>query len=153
MTMQIRETGLQEIERIKELWEQLNQHHLNHSSHWKGHFEQLAFAPRFNTLAQRDQVLVAIAERDDGAVGYCVASLAGSRGEIDSIYIADAERSSGIGKKLLQHGVDWLKQHGATSILVDVAQGNEAALGFYESCGFNGGQAICAVAHIGFTVE
>lgn len=55
---------------------------------------------------------------------------------MDSIYVEPEYRGQGIGRKLAESGLAWLKQQGCRHIDVLVAGGNEAVLPFYEKLGF-----------------
>ncbi len=54
-------------------------------------------------------------------------------GEIDSIYVKDGSRGSGIGRLLMNDCLAWLKMNGSKRVKVAVVYGNEDALGFMRS--------------------
>jgi len=64
--------------------------------------------------------------------GYCIASLDGYEGEIDSIYVKKERRKSGIGATLMKECLEWLKKNGSERIKVVVAYGNEDVFDFYK---------------------
>jgi len=45
-------------------------------------------------------------------------------------------RGDGVGKHLVVEGVGWLREVGARTVIVGVAEGNDRALSFYRRLGF-----------------
>jgi len=90
------------------------------------------------------ETVVLVAERDGAVVGYLYGTIAGPdwmslRGEagvIQDIIVDPAHRGGGIGRKLLEAGLDWLKQHGAPRAVLSTAQRNDAAQRLFTSVGF-----------------
>jgi len=82
-------------------------------------------------------VHIEAAEDKGGAlVGHCICSVRDETGELDSIYMEPEYRGQGVGRKLAESGLAWLKQQGCRYIDVLVAGGNEAVLPLYEKLGF-----------------
>ncbi len=78
-----------------------------------------------------------LAARGDSTIGYCICTIsAEGDGEIDSIFVENGYRRSGIGEELMRRALAWLDAEGAKRKIVAVAAGNEAAIPFYESFGF-----------------
>jgi ribosomal protein S18 acetylase RimI-like enzyme len=122
---------------IRPLWEGLNEHHLVRSPNFRGHYEQMTFEARKKDLLKKEHLHVILAVRDGEPIGYCVCTIsAEGDGEIDSIFVADGYRRSGIGEELMRRAIAWLDAGGAKKKIVAVAAGNEAAIPFYESFGF-----------------
>ncbi|MDR7482597.1 MAG: GNAT family N-acetyltransferase [Armatimonadota bacterium] len=76
-------------------------------------------------------------------VGFVVAVLAKhwadqSRtvGQIGEFFVYPEYRREGLGRKLAQAVIDWLKSHGADEIQSGVVAGNLRGLRFWEACGF-----------------
>jgi ribosomal protein S18 acetylase RimI-like enzyme len=131
------EKGVDSLDLIRPLWEQLNEHHLVRSPNFKQHYEQMTFEARKRDLQKKDQLRVITAVEDCHIIGYCVCTIsAEGDGEIDSIFVEDAYRRSGIGEELMRRALSWLDLGGARKMIVAVAAGNEAAIPFYESFGF-----------------
>jgi len=131
------EMGPESIEIIRPLWEGLNVHHLVRSPNFRGHYEQMTFDVRKKDLLKKEHLQVILATKDDSSIGYCVCTIsAEGDGEIDSIYVEDSYRRSGIGEELMTRAIAWLDSGGAKRKIVAVAAGNEAAIPFYESFGF-----------------
>jgi diamine N-acetyltransferase len=131
------ELGPESIEIIRTLWEGLNAHHLVRSPNFRDHYEQMTFDVRKKDLLKKERLQIILAVRDGNPVGYCVCTISAEYdGEIDSIFVEDSYRRSGIGEELMTRAIAWLDAGGAKKKIVAVASGNEAAIPFYESFGF-----------------
>ena len=131
-----RRINLDEAEAIRHLWLQLNELHQSNSVHHKNHFARFTFEERLQQLAAAETATIFVASCGSAAVGYCICSLRGSSGEIDSLFVENSHRGKGIGGQLLNTALQWLKKQRAANISVAVAHGNESALPFYHSFGF-----------------
>jgi ribosomal protein S18 acetylase RimI-like enzyme len=134
--MNIRKTSAEHISDIKALWENLNAHHLSGSSHFKGHFSKLTFEKRVENLKKRDRLIVYVAEDKGEKVGYCIATVDGVAGEVDSLFVQESYRGKGLGRELISHALQWLEQENCETIRVAIAEGNENVLDFYRRFGF-----------------
>ena len=124
---------------IKELWEDLNEHHCEKSQHFKDFFESFSFEDRkeyFAKKADSGKLCIWIARQSDHKIAYLVASIADNIGEIDSMYVTLESRENGIGFTLMEKAMEWLKANDVKKTIIGVAAGNEAAFGFYEKFGF-----------------
>jgi len=63
-------------------------------------------------------------------------------GELSDMWIEPEFRRLGIGRKLSDLAIDWLKMHPIHSIEIQVLVGNEASYKLYESMGF-----VCDFRH------
>jgi ribosomal protein S18 acetylase RimI-like enzyme len=137
MAIEYVEKGADSLDLIRPLWEGLNAHHLVRSPNFRGHYEQMTFEARKKDLLKKERLQIILAVRAGSPVGYCVCTIsAEGDGEIDSIYVEDGYRRSGIGEELMTRAIAWLDAGGAKKKIVAVAAGNEAAIPFYESFGF-----------------
>lgn len=68
---------------------------------------------------------------EENANGASVAFMGIDGDKLEMLFVAQEERGNGIGKKLLQHGMD---AHGVTKL--DVNEQNPQGRGFYEHMGF-----------------
>ena len=130
--MEINKIKNQNVYQVKPLWEELNRHHCEHSTHFKAHFKAFTFEERIKQLESRDAVAVFVAEDQSEFIGYCMASIKAHEGEIDSIFVEPDHRNQKVGERLMQCAESWLKVMGATRLVVCVAEGNESAFGFYH---------------------
>ena len=135
----ITKRGPESIDAIQPLWEALNRHHADVSSHFTEHFEANDFDKRRAYLlakAERGPLRIFMAEADAALQGYCVCTLSEGHGAIESLYVLDSRRGSGLGSRLMEAALAWLDAHGAVTKSLDVVHGNDAALSFYARLGF-----------------
>ncbi len=130
------ELGADYIDMIRPLWEGLNEHHLVRSPNFRQHYEQMTFDTRKRDLLKKQQLRIIVAAKEGHTIGYCVCTIHEETGEIDSIFVEEEYRRSGIGEELVHRALAWLEAGGAKKKIVAVAAGNEAAIPFYESFGF-----------------
>ena len=127
------------LDEIKELWEELNQFHIEKSVDFKNHYKAFTFAARKESIVRHIEngaLLVAIAYCNNLKIGYCISSVVDGIGEIDSIFVKTGYRKSDVGHKLMEMSLDWIKTNAAKKIVVKVSVGNEEVFGFYSKYGF-----------------
>ena len=130
--MEIKRLNRENIEEIKELWQDLNAHHRELSTHFKRHFATFTFSQRIEKLTIKEKLIVFLAKMDEVKIGYCLATYDKAIGEIDSIYIRPEYRGNGIGEKLMSEAMHWLEQQEWKEINIYIAEGNEGAIDFYR---------------------
>ncbi|MGL5818453.1 MAG: ribosomal protein S18-alanine N-acetyltransferase [Phycicoccus sp.] len=89
---------------------------------------ELAARPR------RDYVVVA---GGSGPVGYAGLDHRGEVSDVMTVAVAPASRGLGLGRVLLDELVRRARGRGASSVMLEVRADNAAALGLYESAGFD----------------
>lgn len=134
--MEIEILNLNHIEEIKELWQELNEHHRKLSTHFKDHFATFTFNQRIQNLIGKEKYSVFLARADESKIGYCIASYDKETGEIDSIYIKPESRGKGLGRILMTEAMHWLEKQKCKDIRVYIADGNENVKSFYRKFGF-----------------
>jgi ribosomal protein S18 acetylase RimI-like enzyme len=85
-----------------------------------------------------------VAERDGAIAGYVYAALEplswkelrGPSGFIHDVVVADEARNSGIGKRLMETAMDWLREHGAPRVILWTAAPNDTAQRLFRELGF-----------------
>lgn len=70
---------------------------------------------------------------DNKLVGYCLAQLENGVGKINSIYILKKYQGFGIGSKLLQNALEYLK---SVNVMLECAKYNKSTIEFYKKFGF-----------------
>jgi len=125
-----------DVDTIKSLWEGLNAHHLLMSNNFKRFYTDFKFERRIESLGKKERLITFIAQDMGKNIGYCIASVNDLAGEIDSIFIQDQYRRTGIGTKLITSAIKWLEKQKCDTIRVGIADGNKAAIGFYKRFGF-----------------
>ena len=121
---------------LQPLWEQLNAHHMELSTHFKEHHRTFTFSERIEKLRNKKRLQVFVAFEEKKPIGYCIVSASGTCGEIDSLFVIPEARKNGVGRKLMLNTLDWMKEQQCQSIAILVAEGNEKAFSFYEQFGF-----------------
>ena len=134
-TIEIKELSRERLGEIEPLWAKLNAHHRERSTHFVEHFSTFTFGRRQQDWLRQNEVIAFVGEVAGEFVGYCVAAVSGDVGEVESLFIDQPYRGRGLGEALMRNALEWLMPRAAT-IRVAVAEGNEAALGFYRRFGF-----------------
>lgn len=148
-----RTTDESELDLIQPLWQLLREHHELNSRYFKHRYAQMTWEGRKSTLLEkvaagaRMRVDLADDEGEGKIIGYCISAISDDvdpvlhgihsiTGEIDSIFVAEECRGEGIGDALMKRALSWLNNENVTAKKVIVADGNEAAWGFYQRHGF-----------------
>jgi len=131
--------GAELLGRVGPLWERLSEHHAQVSAFHREHrtsFEQRA--PALQRKAAEGALLVDLVVVVPGGedAGYCLTSAVDGVGEVESLFVAEPLRGSGLGGELVSRALAWLNERGVDRCIVGVAAGNEAALPLYERHGF-----------------
>lgn len=135
-------TDIRDIDVIRPLWEQLNEHHRDHSRYFRSWYESGTFDDRkmyFESVATNGSLRIELAEDASASrvIGYCVGSFSRERyGEIESIFVEPPYRHLGTGSELMRRMLAWLDACGAVRKRVSVGNGNEEAGKFYRNFGF-----------------
>lgn len=125
-------TNERDLEKIRHLWTQLNEHHHDRASHFRLHYEQITFDDRKKSFEMVTSTLVT-----DRFVGYCVSSVSQEKnGEIESIFVESDYRSHHIGSDLISRALPWMDICSVRRKRVSVGDGNEEAWDFYRKFGF-----------------
>lgn len=130
----------EQIDLIRTMWEKLNAHHSGISVHFSEALLSRHFDERKSQLladGRKVHVLLASIPGVQNPIAYCVASLSpDGNGEIDSMFIEEEYRGSGIGTEFMRRALTWLDKCGAATKSVGVLFENDPALRFYAHFGF-----------------
>ena len=93
---------------------------------------------------RKDDAIVLVAERDGTVVGYAYAGieplswkeLRDQAGFVHDLLIADDARESGVGRRLLDAAIDWLREQGMPRVVLWTAAPNDVARRLFERRGF-----------------
>lgn len=138
-----RAVGEEGFATVEPLWVKLRAHHSQLPWHFRHAMPPFAFEPRRQEIlakaAPGKLCIELVSNAADGVdVGYCISTVSESgRGEVDSMFVEESFRGRGIGGELFRHALAWLESMGASSKVVTVAYGNEAALALYQRFGFH----------------
>lgn len=141
MEIRLVEKDITEIKLIKPLWEKLNSIHFDKSVYFKSKYEKYTFEKRMESIYQKAKKGIIkidmIFDSDTGNyVGYCLSSIEGNLGEIESIYIEEQYRKLKLGDKLMKNALNWFNSNAITNLEINVVYANDTALPFYERYGF-----------------
>lgn len=132
--------GAELFRRAEPLWLQLRRHHADLSPRWASQLLAATFEDRRAGLIVKGSagLLVLLATTNHGDVAYCVSTVTSDgKGEVDSLYVAEAHRKQGIGHALMSRTLNWFNERAVATIIVDVLSINEPARRFYERYGFH----------------
>lgn len=126
---------------VQPLWEKLNKHHESRSNYFKDAFKNFKFETRKSKFISNDNVRVNIDlikdMNTDLYIGYCISTIDKDLlGEIDSLFVDEKYRKSGLGDKLMKRALLWLDTNHAAKKIIGAAEGNESVLDFYKRYGF-----------------
>lgn len=77
-----------------------------------------------------------VAEADQRVMGTVMAGYEGHRGWINYLAVSPTKRLQGVGRQLMQAAESALKSAGCPKINLQVRDGNDAVLAFYERLGY-----------------
>lgn len=77
-----------------------------------------------------------VALDSDQIIGYVIARISGTEGEILDLAVLPAERRKGIGRRLLRAARESLQSDGVRELYLEVRESNRAAIELYRSHGF-----------------
>ncbi|WP_254074044.1 GNAT family N-acetyltransferase [Burkholderia sp. S171] len=97
-------------------------------THWQTRFEGLA--------AGAGEVLIAV--QDDRPIGFICLVAPDEDGSVlvDNLHALPGAKGSGLGTAMLSVAAQWARDRGAASLHLSVLEPNVAAIGFYESRGW-----------------
>lgn len=78
-----------------------------------------------------------VAEEDQRVMGTVMAGYEGHRGWINYLAVSPTKRLQGVGRQLMQAAESALKAAGCPKINLQVRDGNDAVLAFYERLGYD----------------
>ncbi len=131
-----------DLDLVKPLWEKLNQLHSEVSPYFKKRFLQMSWEKRKSKLLKKSGEILLEYVLDSGEnriIGYCITIIDKedkTAGEIESIFIEENYRKTGIGRKLIGNALEWLTTKGANVQKVVVAAGNESVMDYYRQFDF-----------------
>jgi len=139
MNWKIERLQRHELDITRPLWEKLNAMHLDDSRYFKEHFRSFTFEKRTAAFREKsdDDILIQVVLRDNGlAVGYCISTVDGVSGELDSLYLEEEYRSRGIGRIMVEACIAWFNDKKCSRVVVAIADGHESVFPFYRKFGF-----------------
>jgi len=109
-----------------------------------GEGAERGYASFLGSVLETDEDCVFVAEQEGVVAGYVYVALEphswkelrGPAGFIHDLAVADEARQSGIGTKLMQVAIDWLRQRNAPRVILWTAAPNVTAQSLFRRLGF-----------------
>ncbi|MGB9936468.1 MAG: GNAT family N-acetyltransferase [Methanobacterium sp.] len=142
MNISYHELNKDQIDRIKPLWNKLRDYHATISPNFSNTYAAIEFEDRRGEILKKSAngtLRIDIVKDEDSNcyIGYCISSISEENiGEIDSIFLEEEYRSSGIGNKLMTRALNWINEKGVKGKKIVVAVGNEELFSFYQKFDF-----------------
>jgi GNAT superfamily N-acetyltransferase len=141
----LRQATPDDIPRIQPLWQALYQHQSEHGMLLRlpeGAYEAWlkSIVPFLGRFAN-----VVVAEQDGAIIGFVAGRVralppyfgSATIGAISEVFISEAYRGSGIGRRLLAFAVEWFQAQQITRIELQVVAGNTDGIRFYRQLGWH----------------
>lgn len=131
--------GADLLPRAEPLWYLLRDYHKVLCLEWVTAVGNKTYADRVREMTAKSDLgmLVVLATSGGEDIGYAIfTATSGLSGELESMYICEPFRGSGLGTSIAQTGLAWLRQGGVKTIGVNTHFNNPAAVRFYERLGF-----------------
>ncbi len=127
-----------EVEIIRDLWEKNKRYHQDNSEYFKESYGSIRFDERIKVFSgySEGKIKISVVKDKEKYIGYCISVIDGSKGELGTLHIDEAERGNGIGKRLVGKHIEWMNEKKCEEIGVTVSQENELAMEFYKKLGF-----------------
>jgi ribosomal protein S18 acetylase RimI-like enzyme len=79
-----------------------------------------------------------VAENEGVILGYITTTMdhAAGKGRIPNIALVPEGRGQGLGRRLIQHALDYFRREGLAYAMIETLQGNEIGEHLYPACGF-----------------
>ena len=136
--------GSQEhLDLIRPLWDKLNAWHYDLADSFIQRFRNVDWDNCKREMIDESAVVLVDYVLDQGnnhIIGFCISRVYKwdhATGEIDSLYVEEEHRQSGVGKSLMERAIQWLQQQGAQKKRVLVVAGNESLIEYYRQFDFH----------------
>ena len=79
-----------------------------------------------------------VAEGDGAILGYITTIIdrKAGKGRIPNIAIVPAARGHGLGRRLIEHAIEYFRKEGMAYAMIETMEGNDAGKHLYPDCGF-----------------
>jgi diamine N-acetyltransferase len=133
--------SIEELDLVCSLWEKLNRVHFASTINFKERYEMMNWQDRKQSLIDKSKVLhleYASDSVSEQIIGYCISTVAKDSkfGEVDSLFISEPYRKTGLGEELFSRSIKWLDYQKVEVQKLSVSVGNEAVLDFYKRFNF-----------------
>lgn len=122
----IRSAGARDAQRISELVQRA----------FVADFGEAWNTPQIATALQHPTTFAEIAEDGGSVVGFTLGRIAGDEAELLLVGVDPSKRGRGLGRRLVESICATLAHRGATTLFLEVRDGNAEAVQLYKSAGF-----------------
>lgn len=143
--MQIREAHSDDIEGLVELWIELMDFHRDRDPFFSRSADAHdRFAEFVKAKMEAKEAVVLVAEQDGSLIGFSMAMVrdyppvfeAGRHGFIQDVIVTQSARRQGIGRKLSDATLGWIRSQGVSRAELEVATTNPVSQAFWYEMGF-----------------
>ena len=131
--------GFELLSEVELMWYELKDHHSSIDQEFYD-LSTPTFELRMKGLKEKGtDILVDIVREkvSDLQIGYCFSIIDKmNMGEIESLFIREEFRRSGLGTALVERAISWMDEHRVVAKKLSVRSGNREAIDFYRSFGF-----------------
>ena len=130
------------LDLTNELWRKLIEHHAEKSRYFSEIISQRTVEQRNRELLEKykkGDIRIDLAwEKKTGKLaGYCISTISDTKeGEVQSIFVEEEHRGSGIGDAMLEKALEWMAERETAWQVIAVAVGNEEVFPFYRRHGY-----------------
>ena len=118
---------------LRDLRDALKVDHSAFEPFWR--FDRTALLEAVNATTRR--VVHLLRRPGGGLAGFAITGAGRTLSYLQRVAVDPAWQGRGIGRSLVRAGASWAREQGASAILLNTPDGNEAAAALYESEGFH----------------
>ena len=145
MSARVREAATRDLDRVAALWTSITHHHqeIDPVFQMRPHADDQIKALLL-TLYRDPDAKILVYDDDNDLSGLCIVRIDHSppimretgRGEITDLGVREDLRRSGIGTRLVEEALNWVRTSGIERVEIHVAKGNPAGQAFWRARGF-----------------
>ena len=142
----VRRVGPRDLDRVVGLWGALMEHHQAFDPYWRvapgAEDEWRLLLARL--VADADAAVL-VWDEDGDLLGFCAAQIEDAppvvteraRAEITDLFVSEDSRRCGVGRRLVEAVMDWLRERGVPRVEVRVAVRNAEGQAFWRALGYD----------------
>ena len=133
---------IKDFDVLQPLWEKLKNLHEELAPNFSSRFNKIDWNKRKESIIKKSSKVFfeyVIEEESNQIIGYCISTIEkkdNTIGEIDSLFIEQFHRKTGVGKILVENAINWLIKEKTETQRLIVAAGNENVLSYYSQFDF-----------------
>lgn len=110
--VEILDISYAEVGIIRDLWEKNRRYHEDNSEYFKELYGSIRFEERIKLFSgfTEETRKISVVKDKDKYIGYCISIIDGSKGELGTLHIDEANRGNGIGKRLVGKHIEWMNE-------------------------------------------